>query len=93
MTASLKRATKMSKPVKIEDPEPKSDGVDLRIKKFLNLTDSDITQIKKVGQENYRVNVYKRFYVHESVIPRTELSNSFYLMVSESLIKDLTIRQ
>lgn len=92
MTASLKKASKVSKPPKSIDQEPKVDNVDLRIKEFLYLTDSDISQIKKVGPENYRVNIYKRFYIHESVIPRTELSNSFYLFINESSIKDLTIR-
>jgi hypothetical protein len=43
-----------------------------------------LTKIKNVGGDFYRVNTYKRYDVPESVITRTRMDQSYYLMIDGS---------
>lgn len=61
------------------------------IRDFLRLDEKDFLAIKKVGYDNYRVNIYQKFTIEESVIQKTILKSSYYLNIKNGIIKDLTI--
>lgn len=92
MTVSVKsKGLKEKVENKVIPVDPVLDIED-RIKKFVGAEDNCIAQIKQVSKNNYRINLYRRDYIGESVIPKTTMSASYYLEVDGSVIKDLTIR-
>lgn len=63
------------------------------IREFLSVAKSDIVQAKKVmGNECYRVNVYRQSYIDSSVIPKTSLISSHYLCLEPTGWTDRTLR-
>lgn len=62
---------------------------DVRI--FLKVQEQDTIQIKTVGHDRYRVNIFNSYFIPESVIPRTQLKSSHYLCNRDGQLKDLTI--
>ena len=62
---------------------------DVRI--FLKVQEQDTIQIKTVGVDRYRVNIFSSYLIPESVIPRTKLRSSHYLCNRDGQLKDLTI--
>lgn len=57
--------------------------IDEKIISHFNI-DKNLTKIKNVGGQNYRVNVYKKFNVDDSVITRTRMDKSYYLRIDSS---------
>ena len=56
--------------------------VDDKILIFVN-ADKNLTKIKNVGGDFYRVNVYVKFNVEDSVITRTRMDRSYYLKIDK----------
>lgn len=62
------------------------------VKRVLGIkNNSKITiSIKHVGEDRYRVNVYEKYYVDGSVIPRSRIKSSHFLCNRDEL-KDITL--
>lgn len=61
-------------------------------KNLLNYPDHCSVHIKDVGNGCFRVNIYEKFYIDESVIPRMRLRESAYCKHTDDGYKDITIR-
>jgi hypothetical protein len=61
-------------------------------KSLLNYPDNCSVNIKDVGNSCFRVNVYEKFYVDDSVVPRMRLRESAYCKYTEDGYKNITIK-